>query len=70
MSTFILCSLTVLMFLLTLGTITHVIVIDLKYAKEKYRKAQIVNCVIWMTIVGVAINVPMIVLCVRTLSKS
>lgn len=46
------------MFSLTVGTIIHVVMIDMRYAKERYRKERVAMIIMWLTITGAIINAP------------
>lgn len=47
-----------LMFSLTIGTITHVVVIDMRYAKDRFRKERVAVIIMWLVVIGFIINAP------------
>lgn len=47
------------MFVLTVATIVHIYLIEVKNLKEKYKKSVGMNILIWLTVVGVLLSCPM-----------
>lgn len=56
---FTVCVLTVLFGSLTVGTIIHVYLIDVRNMKERFNKSKAMNLMIWLVIIGLLLNVPM-----------